>query len=146
MADDKSYLKLRAIWKDDHMFEVSVSASNGRFYGTIEVYETSESLSAFAKSLTGYPKNSESLQHEMGIRDGYSHFSMKFYCLDSTGHVGVRISLEEDLVRQPHHPDGKNKTTFEFDTEINSIDRFQAELLRLAIDQAGEATLYGRDA
>ena len=34
-----SFLELEIIWKDEHMLELKVTATNGRYFGTTEVYE-----------------------------------------------------------------------------------------------------------
>ena len=72
---------MKIIWKDDDIFELRVVASNGRYSGTTEVYDTSDSLSHFAKSLVGFPRNNETLKYEVGNKNGYAYFAMKFYVL-----------------------------------------------------------------
>ena len=37
---EERFLKLKVIWKDDDMFELQVTANNGRYSGKTEVYET----------------------------------------------------------------------------------------------------------
>jgi hypothetical protein len=70
MGDTKEFLKLKVIWTDDDMLELQVTAFNGHFLGTTEVYDTDERLSQFADSLIGFPKTTEStLTHEAGERD-----------------------------------------------------------------------------
>ena len=93
----ESYLELELIWKDDEMFELRVTASNGRYFGITEVYETSESLDHFAELLFGFPKNNLTLFHEMGKKNSYAYFSMKYYCIDNAGHLGIEINLEENV-------------------------------------------------
>jgi len=142
--NQKSFLELKVIWKDDDMFELKVTASNGRYLGTTEVYDTSETLTEFANSLEGYPTNSDILFHEAGQKDNYAYFSMKFCFIDSAGLVGVQITLE-DNVSTVYRPEEKSKMTLEIIVEPNAIDNFQKALLTLAIKQDGIATLYGRD-
>lgn len=77
-----SFLELQIIWKDDDMFELKVTASNGRYFGTTEVYDTTESLFSFAQTLIDFPKDNKKLFHDAGIKDGYAYFSMNFYCID----------------------------------------------------------------
>ena len=60
----KSFLELKVIWKDDHMFELSVIASCIDFYGRTEVYDQSESLSKFASTLKGFPNDNSTLFYE----------------------------------------------------------------------------------
>jgi len=142
--NQKSFLELRVVWKDEHMFQVLVQASNGDFAGKTEVYETSESLSEFALALIGYPKPDLVLFYEAGARDSYAYFSMKYYPLGGSGIVGIEVSLES-YVDTEFRPEEKAKLKLEIVVEPNAIDNFQKELLRLAANQAGTATLYGRD-
>ena len=44
---NERYLKLEVIWKDEDMFELKVSANNGRYSGITEVYEVSDSLKTY---------------------------------------------------------------------------------------------------
>jgi hypothetical protein len=126
------------------MFELEVIASNGRYFGMTEVYDTSDTLTKFANSLKGYPTNDDILLHEAGEKDSYAYFAMKFYCIDNAGHVGVQINLEDNVATE-YRQEEKNKMTLEIIVEPNAIDNFQKELLSLALKQDGIAILYGRD-
>ena len=140
----KSFLELKVIWKDDDMFELKVTASNGRFFGITEVYDTSNSLTSFAKSLIGYPASCQRLFYETGEKNGYAYFSMKFYCIDNMGHIGVQVNLEKHVASE-YRQEEKDVLTLEILVEPNAIDNFQKELIQLAIKQHGTAMLYGRD-
>lgn len=140
----KSFLELKVIWKDDDMFELKVTTSNGRYFGTTEVYDTSDTLTKFATSLFRYPTDNSILLHEAGEKDSYAYFSMKFYCIDNAGHIGVQVSLEDNVATE-YRQEEKNKVTLEILIEPNAIDDFQKELLSLALNQDGAAVLYGRD-
>jgi hypothetical protein len=140
----KSYLELKLIWKDDDMFELQVTASNGRYFGITEVYETSESLGDFANLLFGFPKDNSTLFHEMGAKDSYAYFSMKYYCIDNAGHLGIELNLEENVETEFRNEE-KDKLKLEIIVEPSSIDNFQRELKQLATNQEGKATLFGRN-
>lgn len=62
----KSFLELKSIWKDEHMFELKVTVSKNMFSGTTEVYDQYESISDFAKKLIDYPKDNKILFYEAG--------------------------------------------------------------------------------
>jgi len=141
----KSFLELQVIWKDDDMFELKVTASNGRYSGIVEVYETAESLFDFAQRLIGFPNNNNNLFHEAGIKDGYAYFSMHFYCIDKEGHIGVELILEDKVTTARFRPEEKVKLKLEVIVEPNAIDIFQKYLSQLATKQDGIAILYGRD-
>jgi hypothetical protein len=140
----KSYLELNVIWKDDDMFELRVTASNGRYFGITEVYETSESLGDFTDLLYSFPKDNLTICHEMGAKDSYAYFSMKYYCIDNAGHLGIELNLEEN-VATAYRNEEKDKLKLEIIVEPSSIDNFQRELKHLATNQEGKATLFGRN-
>ena len=77
----QSFLELKVIWKDDDMFELRIKTSNGRYSGMTEVYDTSETLTDFAKALMGFPTDRKTLFYEIGEKDSYSYFSIRFYCI-----------------------------------------------------------------
>ncbi len=140
----KSYLKLEIVWKDDHMFELKINASNNLYSGVTEVYDTSESLYEFAQSLIEFPKYEKQLIYELGKQDGYAFFSMRFYCIDGFGHIGVEIILEEN-VSTDYRKEEKSKAKFEIIVEPSAIDNFQKSLSTAAKKQDGIAILYGSD-
>ncbi|WP_342331655.1 hypothetical protein [Pedobacter sp. FW305-3-2-15-E-R2A2] len=139
----KPFIEVKVIWKDDDMFEMSVSAFNGGFYGRTEVYEQSKPLSAFARSLIAYPKGREVLFYEAGEKDSISYFSMKYYPVGVNGIVGVEVHLESNVCTQ-YREEEKDKLKLEIIVEPAAIDRFQKELLQLAEKEEGIATLYGQ--
>ncbi|MCU7612834.1 hypothetical protein N0B16_00110 [Chryseobacterium sp. GMJ5] len=140
----KSFLELEIIWKDDDMFELKVTVSNGRYYGITEVYDTTESLLNFAQTLINFPNHHQTTFYETGYKDGYAYFSMRFYCIDKIGHIGLEINLE-DKVATEFREEQKNKLKLEIIVEPSAIDNFQRALDKLAINQKGFAILYGRD-
>ncbi len=139
-----SFLELQVIWKDPDMFELKVSASNGRYSGITEVYNTTESLFKFAQSLNDVSNNNKKVFYEAGIKDEYAFFSMAFYRINNFGHVGVEINLEDNVATE-FRPEEKSKLKLEIIVESYAIDNFQKELSHLAINQNGMAILYGRD-
>ena len=144
MENRKSFLELKVVWKDNDMFELKVTASNGRFSGMTEVYDTTESLSSLARSLSNFPTVIKTLLHEAGEKDSYSYFSMMFYPVGRSGLIGVLINLEENVATE-YRPEEKDKIKLEIIVELNSIDNFQKELLGIAINQKGTVVLNGHD-
>ncbi|MCR6641637.1 MAG: hypothetical protein NVV82_22265 [Sporocytophaga sp.] len=127
------------------MFELGVTASNGNFFGRTEVYETSDSLKCFAESLEGFPSStdkSRTIFHEAGQKSDYAYFSMKLYCIDPSGKVGVHINLESNVATK-FRSEEKDKLSLEIIVEPVAIDTFQKELLHLAVNEEGFATLMG---
>ena len=146
MLTDKlnSFLKLKIIWKDDDMFEIKVTTSNTLFYGSTEVYDQSERLSEFAKSLNTFLENDKVLFYETGEKDSYAYFSMKYYSIGKSGCIGVEINLESNVATE-YRKEEKNKLKLEIIVVPSAIDRFQKELYHLAKNEEGSAILYGND-
>ena len=90
-------LKFEVIWKDDDMFEIRVSANNGRYSGITEVYEVSEHLLGFVNELNGFPFGKDKVSHSCGEKDSYAYFEMEFYKIGPTGKCGVLITMEENV-------------------------------------------------
>ena len=140
----KSFLELKVIWKDDDMIELKITASNLDFRGITEVYDQSECLSEFANLLTHFPNENNTLFYEMGEKDSYAYFSMKFYSIDSDSHKGVEINIESNVPTE-YRKEEKNKMKIEIIVEPSAIDNFQRELQYLVKNEEGTALLFGKD-
>lgn len=136
---ENRFLKLEVIWKDDDLFELQISVSNGRYSGKIEIYETKDSLHPFAESLKGFPNGKDMLMHACGEKDSDVYFEMKFYQIGNNGIIRVQISLEEKASTEYR----KDKLILELIVEPNAIDLFQRELIFLAENEHGKAELFG---
>ena len=143
MKDSKAFIDFKVIWKDDDMFELQVIATNGRYSGVTRVYDTKRTLSQFAKQLEGFPTGNTTLFYECGEKDSYAYFSMKYYCIDTAGHIGVQVVLESDVATE-YRPEEKDRLALEIMIEPAAIDRFQKDLYNLAMREDGQATLFGR--
>ncbi len=133
-------LKFEVIWKDDDMFEMRISANNGRYSGTTEVYEVSESLLGFVTELNGFPFVKEKVTHSYGEKDSYAYFEMEFYKIGLTGKCGLLITMEENVATE-YRKEEKDKLSMELIIEPNSIDVFCRELKLLAEKEEGTAEL-----
>jgi hypothetical protein len=143
--NSKSFLKLQVIWKDEDMFELKVTATNGRYFGITEVYESSESLLHFAKSLVDFPKDDTVLMHEAGQNGKLGYFSMKFYTIDYSGHIGVEVSLEGNINHRSSRQEEKDRVKLEIIVQPSTIDNFQRELLQLSTAEEGIVLLQGNN-
>ncbi len=137
---NEGYLKLEVIWKDDEMFELQVSANNGRYFGMTEVYEQSESLLNIVTELNGFPFGKDKISHSCGEKGSYAYFEMEFYKIGLTGKCGLQIKMEENVATE-YRKEEKDKLTMELIVEPNSIDRFCLELKVLAEKESGVAEL-----
>lgn len=108
----KPFLKLKVIWKDDNMFELAVFTGNLNFSGKTEVYDQSESLAEFSKTLIGFPDGRNALFYEAGKKDSYAYFSMRYYPVGRGGLVGVELHIESNVSTE-YRPEEKNKLKLE---------------------------------
>ena len=53
---EKGNLEVEIIWKDSDLLEIYTKASNGRYYGTTEVYTSEDNLIEFGNKLKEFPK------------------------------------------------------------------------------------------
>ena len=125
------------------MFEVRVAVSNMDFMGTTDVYDTYTSIADFANQLVDFPNKKNMLFYELGERDSYSYFSMRFYLIDNFGKTGVEVNIEKNV--STDREEEKDKLKLEIIVEICAIDNFQKELTLMAKNKDGTATLYGKD-
>lgn len=142
MKNENKYLSLEVIWKDEDMFELKVVVDNGRYSGTTEVYDQRKPLYEFALKLNGFPNGEDILVHSAGEIDSYAYFEMAFYPIDSTGKVGVLVTMEENVPTE-YRENEKDKLKMELIVEPASIDIFQKELQILAANEDGKAQLIG---
>lgn len=140
----KLFLRLQVVWKDEHMFELKVTASNGSYFGTTNVYDTPEQVLKFAQTLMSFPLRNSDIFYETGFKNEQASFSMHFYRIDNTGHIVLEIKLEDYVTTEYRH-EHKNKIKIEISVEPNTIDEFQKDLSRLATKKDGIAILYGRE-
>ncbi|WP_432671400.1 hypothetical protein [Flavobacterium sp. SM2513] len=133
-------LKFEVIWKDDDMFEMRISANNGRYSGITEVYELSESLLGFVNELNDFSFGKDKVSHSCGEKDSYAYFEMEFYKIEPTGKCGVLITMEENVSTE-YRKEEKDKLSMELIIEPNAIDVFCRELKSLAEKEDGIAEL-----
>ena len=140
----ESKLIIKYVWNDEHMIEISVIASNDRYYGTTKVYTTADDLLELSEKMTNFPTSQdEKVTYCAGEKNATSYFSMQFFVVDNIGHTSVIIELE-DNVSTKHLKEEKNKLLIEIPTEPNLIDEFNLQLRSLAKTGYGEAILIGK--
>ena len=142
MEKKQIFLEFKIIWKDEDMLEIKISASNGLYAGSTNVYDQALCLHEFSMNLNGYPRNNRTLFYDIGEKDGYAYFSMKYYTIDNFGHIGVEIYMESNVPTDYRYEE-KNKLKIEIIVEPNSIDNFQKELLTMLNKKEGIAVLIG---
>jgi len=142
MDSDDLVIRFEVIYKDVHLVEVRISAWNGTFGGTSNVYLGLEQLRKTATEIGGFPRNPADVREIMlcshsGPGD---RVSMRFYCTDSSGHASVDSTIESA-------PDAAGKiqsATLSLPIEASAVDSFVEDLHRLSSSGAGVAILNGR--
>ena len=137
-------LTIRIVDPDDDYLGVEIHAFNDRFAGSTRIYAGIEELSEFAAHIAGFPaKASDERIYEFGSRKpsvagGYC--SLRFHCLDRSGHAAVEIALEDD---DQLYTVGAAQLSFHI--AAAAIDRFARALRELQGARSGEATLSSTD-
>src|ERR1700685_3357886 len=134
-------IRFEVVYKDVHLVEVRISAWNGTFGGTSDVYIGQDRLGKTAAEIRGFPRNPADVREIMlGSNSGPgNHVSMRFYCTDSSGHASVDSTIKSA-------PDAAGKiqsATFSLPIEALAVDSFVEDLQRLSSSAAGVAILNG---
>ena len=139
-----SFLCFEVIWKDEHMIELEITASNVLFYGVTQVYEQFEDLITLSEQLSNFSLLSTPLFYECGERDSYSYFSVRFCPVVTSGTIGVQINMEQNIKATEYRQEEKSKLSLEILVEPAAIDEFCLFLKTMAEKQHGKAELRGR--
>jgi hypothetical protein len=155
-------LSLEIIYHDEHLLEIRVSATNGRYSGVTSVYlnEDGQQLIDFGNQLKGFPERIGQVEEiEFGFTQKYreefqklkeltppiepaiAYVGFRFYCIDSLGHTAVFVNLQEEVWSKRAEAIGK--VTFEMRFEPAQLDKFAEELVELGKKKEGMATLLG---
>jgi hypothetical protein len=140
MKEYENFLNLEVVWKDEHILELEVTASNNGYSGVARGYDTGESLGILAKQLEGFPKNGQSIFYKIIESFPLGYLSISFCPIIPSGLVGVKVYLEKE-----GSIDCQNSNiSLELLVEPSSIDIFQKYLATLAASQQGIAKLIAR--
>lgn len=132
---------MEILWNDADLFEVCVSACNGIFSGSANIYVAIGGLVKSAQDLSGFPQNPSDRRTVQFGKFGHElaggAATMDFYCKDSAGHSLVELRIESDH-------DGTIPAQSVFlvaAVEPAAVDSFVADLQQLEKDQRGTAFL-----
>jgi len=128
-------------WSDNDLFELRISASNGAFAGTAEVYVAIGGLASAAARLEGFPRSPADARDlvfgAFGPNRAGGGASMRFYCGDGSGHARVDLKIESSCDRS----DRIESAGFSLPIEASAVDIFVDELRRLESARQGIASL-----
>jgi hypothetical protein len=129
------------LWNDAHMFEVRVSARNGLFSGSANIYLGIGELAESAEKLRGFPRNPSDKRTldfgAFGPQVAGGAATLSFYCGDSAGHASVEVKIESDYR-------GKilaQSVLLIAAVEPAAVDSFVSDLRRLEADQGAGRSL-----
>jgi hypothetical protein len=135
--------RFEVIYKDSDLLEVRVSAWNGAFGGTADVYVGIGQLEETAAKLKGFPKHpSDTREIMLGSFDpkmAGGGASMQFYCTDASGHAYVESKIKSNSL--PGKP--VQCVILLLPIEAAAVDSFVNELRLLGLHKTGVARLEG---
>jgi hypothetical protein len=139
----ESQLSIELVWEDNDLEELLISASNGRFSGTAQVYFGHGEVEDFANRIRGFPLE---LSHRVifGNEQSDSSAELVFHCADGAGHTMVIISLAEEF-QVYGRPVTRGRVEFEMLFEPLALDSFWQELNKMAMRRGRRAVLHGID-
>lgn len=136
-------LTLQHIYNDSDIVELAITATNGRYTGTTELYVAREETCNYINLLAGFPKdNQDRRKLEIGATDAGSAgggMALHFHCMDGAGHVEVDVELWEEL----KIGDATQRILLKLHPEPAAIDRFLEELKTLEAELRNTAFLRG---
>lgn len=139
---DECGLEITVVWEDDCLIEVRISAANGHFRGSGEVYADSDWLLDLATKFRGFPKSREDcFRAELG-EPGLARVTIEAFGIDASGHVALAARIiEEPSFALKEGRAQEAEIVFAF--EPAAADCFADELQVLAKTLKGSAKLTG---
>ena len=137
-------IEFEVVWQDQDVIECGVRCSNGSFCGWAKVYLSHDDLPRMADDLNGFPRQTKDTRYfEIGAfnpQHAYGGIRMRFYCLDSVGHVGVEVKLRGHGCEALGEPES---VALRIPIEAAAIDSFVKQLKGMESAQIGTtACLY----
>ncbi|MFZ0639190.1 MAG: hypothetical protein WAN33_07650 [Candidatus Acidiferrales bacterium] len=135
-------LQFDVIYKAEDLIQVRVSAWNGSFGGTVDIYAGFDCLEEIAAELQGFPASvSDSREIKLGALGPKSAggVEMRFYCTDASGHAYVGCKMDSGILS------GKSAQSVNLSLPIEAaaVDSFVGELRTVGVRRMGIARLEG---
>jgi hypothetical protein len=135
--------RFEVIYKAEDLIEVRISAWNGVFGGTADVYLEIGRLEEIAARLQGFPSHPSDTREVVlgafGPEFAGGGVSMRFHCADRSGHAYVESRIESGEKRGR----STDSAFLTLHIEAAAVDSFVDELRRLGADRSGIARLEG---
>jgi len=159
MSINNPELTFEIVYQDEHLLQVEIKASNGRYAGitTFYINPDGKELIEFGEKLRGFPKKigqtirqefgytqkelDELKLHDSGLKTVMYYAGLYFSCIDKNGHTAVDLVLLED--NWAERDEARGKASFELRFDPASLDQFVQELIDVGKSKEGKATLRG---
>jgi hypothetical protein len=133
--------QFQANWSDSDMIQLCISAWNGMFGGTADVYEATGDLEKAAASLRGFPRDpSDKRELIFGNFDrncAGGGVRMRFHCVGGAGRSYVEATIDSN-----YQSAGTIQTAIlSMPVEAAAIDVFVRELQAVGANRTGTAFL-----
>ncbi len=141
MHTDSMELQIRfeVNWSDNEMFEIQISAWDGRFGGAANVYVEIGGLDEAAARLDGFPHHPADIRElqfgAFGPESAGGAVGMRFYCADGAGHAFVEAKIESAFDKFHN----AQSAIIIADVEPAAMDAFLSELRALEDKRHGVA-------
>jgi hypothetical protein len=135
-------LQFQVIYYDQDLIEVRVSAWNGSFGGSANIYFGMGELEQIAAGLRSFPINPAD-RRDIQIGDSLSHLgggSMRFYCVDGAGHAHLELKINS----RRNNVGVVESVAMSLALEAAALDVFVEELHNLGVAKQGVARLSGQ--
>jgi len=128
------------MWFDSHAVELLISAFNGRFAGTVELYASHDKLAELAAVIQGFPASVLDVREdELGSFEmGGGGVRMRLFCEDRAGHCAVELTMSSDPQRHSGHSE---MTIIVIPVEPTAIDDFVNQLANITMEVGSNAIL-----
>jgi hypothetical protein len=123
------------------MLEVRISAWNGRFGGTVDVYLSLDGLAMAAEKIDGFPSNTHD-KREIEFGPGKGLVSLRFFCEGEAGKSFIELSMESQHESYNCAVNvSPERVRFHAPIEANAIDAFVSDLKKVQTNLSGVAQL-----
>jgi len=129
-------IRLRLIWEDTDMLEITFSAWNGEFGGVTKMYLEHGRLIEAVSLFEGFPQSPQDERKLMlgDFRpDGFGGATLRLYTKDLAGHPYVEVSL--------HTEDHEQTVTLHAPFELAALDSFVSEMEKIEDEMYSTAFL-----
>jgi hypothetical protein len=136
-------LEFQAMWDDESMIDVRISAWNGTFGGMSRAYVAIGELEKAAAKLRGFPNNPSDAREltfdGLGKGNARGDVRLRFHCSGGAVHTWMDASIESacDLTGSAQ------SVTLTLPIEAAAVDIFVDQLHRLGATRGGIAYLSG---